>query len=120
MKTRLLVSAVIVAILSTFVVLNTNYEVSAKPSGYNFIIVLNGPGSLSTNALVTVTHVTSGKSYIADYSDPGIYLTEVPEEGSYNVTVCTNYPSNGQQNNIPWNSYADINLNVGACTPVHE
>lgn len=129
MKTRIIVSTLLVALFTFFIVLNYNTasgNINAdniSKTGCEFYVNLSGPGANMTTSSIQLVDIYTGTIYNGTYSSPGVYVVNCAPPGSYNVFACTNYYSHGVTYNVTVGKEGgsgNVSLSEGACTPVSE
>lgn len=125
MKTRIIVSSIFVLLITSFIVFNTNQDVSASPEDNSsvtdkplFLAALTGSGSSLTNSSVRARNVSTEADYYGEYDTEGVYFIYGMPAGYYNVYVCTNYPSRDVVYNIYFDgvyNYHIFSLSGGQC-----
>ncbi len=103
MKTKIILSAIILAVVSALV-LNISDNASASSNlgkeGCVYTIYLTGTGYTDNNASVRLREISTGMDSYASFSSTGVYTIDCPSPGLYNVFVCTNHPSYGANYNV--------------------
>lgn len=96
--------------------LNSSDQLEAKQSNTDFVVLLDGPGSSSSGPSVRMRNTSNGVDYYAGYCGTGYCVFYSIPDGEYNVFVCTNYPSHGDEYGVKSSAgYSLITLGTGVC-----